>query len=100
MTAAKVAPFRPGARHIPSYYRPRRPLPPDADPLDIADAFDLDPASAWALKYLLRAGRKPNEPAAKDLTKALECIQRRLEQVRGSGRPARSRRPTRPRVGR
>lgn len=79
--ASRHEPFVAGERHVPAYYRPRRPLAPDADPLDIAAAFDLDPASAWALKYLLRAGRKPGEPGAKDLTKALECIQRRIEQL-------------------
>jgi hypothetical protein len=74
-------PFEAGQVWRPSYYRPVRRnarIAPDADVWDIAHGFELDPMIAMALKYLLRAGKKPGEPLEKDLTKALECIQRRL----------------------
>lgn len=76
---SEFPPFVAGERHVPEYYRPTAPIRPDADPLDIAVAFGLGPELAWALKYVLRAGKKPGASEAHDLTKAMEMIQRRLE---------------------
>lgn len=76
------APFERGRRFVPEYYRPRRAnrnISADADPSDIGEAYDLRPLRSIAIKYLVRAGRKPGQSAAKDLTKALEVIQRELE---------------------
>lgn len=76
-----VAPFKSGERFVPSYYRPLRPGPyigEGADAIDVAQAWGLPFELAMAVGYLLRAGRKPGESEAKDLTKAMEVIQRRL----------------------
>lgn len=43
-------------------------------PFDIIDAFGLDFYAGNALKYLLRAGRKPGVEAAEDLKKAQHYI--------------------------
>jgi hypothetical protein len=41
---------------------------------DIAEAYGLSTRLAFALKYILRAGKKPDEPKEKDLKKAIETI--------------------------
>lgn len=45
---------------------------------DVAEEFTLNFNKGNALKYLLRAGKKPNEPELKDLKKCLNCIQREI----------------------
>ncbi len=73
-------PFYPSRAHVPEYYRPINPISGAAlDWLAIAGAFALDPARAMALKYILRAGRKPGESADKALTKAQEMLERAKE---------------------
>lgn len=81
-------PFVPGRRYVPPYYRPRRRnsrIASDADPTDIGEAFALRPLRSIAIKYLVRAGFKPGQSAAKDLTKALEVIQREIEYLEVGG---------------
>ncbi len=81
-------PFERGRRFVPEYYRPRRRnsrIAHDADPSDIGDAYRLRPLRSIAIKYLVRAGYKPGQSAAKDLTKALEVIQRELEYLEVGG---------------
>jgi hypothetical protein len=78
-------PFDPDAAYLPPYYQPRVPspeVPRTCDPIAIAQAFQLPFELAMAVKYLLRAGRKPDEPEVKDLIKALEVIQRRINGLR------------------
>lgn len=76
------APFVPGEHFRPGYYcrvrhNPR--IAPDADIHDVVHAFGVDdPLLAQAVQYLVRAGRKPGESRAKDVTKAAELLQRAL----------------------
>lgn len=46
--------------------------------IDIIEAYGLNFALGSSLKYILRAGRKPNEPAIDDLSKAIWYLQREL----------------------
>jgi hypothetical protein len=72
-------PFVSGRTHTPDYYRTVAPNPrvsEDADVIDVIQAFGLSWELGSALKYLVRAGRKPGSSRDRDLTKALECIQR------------------------
>jgi len=81
VTGGDYVPFRVGVHHRPGYYGPRVHNPrisDDADVEDVVHAFDLDAQSAEALRHLIRAGRKPGESAAKDLTKVMEWTQRRI----------------------
>jgi len=82
---SQFVPFELGKHHHPDYYRPKRPAflrGEDTDPWDAAYAFGVDSVMlTMAIAYLLRAGRKPGEPVAKDITKAMECLQRELGRV-------------------
>lgn len=49
--------------------------------LKIIEHYDLGFATGNALKYLLRAGRKPGEPYADDLKKAAFYLNREIERV-------------------
>jgi hypothetical protein len=51
------------------------------DVFDLGDAFCMAPLEVFALKYAARAGKKPGEPYQKDLSKALESLQRRLQHL-------------------
>lgn len=51
---------------------------------DVWDAFDMRPRLAAAFKYLVRAGKKPNETYAKDLSKAIDYIRREIEANRNT----------------
>lgn len=84
LPANSHVPFERGKKHIPAYYKvvePNDNVLADADVIDIANAFQLSYATGNAVKYLLRAGKKPGESAAKDLTKALEVVQRELMRI-------------------
>lgn len=65
---------------VPAYYRVRT-AAGEVCPMDVTDALDMNFNQGCALKYLWRAGRKPGEPYAKDLRKALRCIQRELARL-------------------
>lgn len=49
--------------------------------IKIIEHFDLGFNTGNALKYLLRAGRKPGTPYAKDLKKALWYLQHEVERA-------------------
>ena len=80
---AVVIPIVEGEHHRPDYYLPaHRPkvIPEVFDAVDVAEWFGLetDTYRFQAVTYILRAGRKPGQSLAKDLAKAMECLQRRL----------------------
>jgi hypothetical protein len=62
---------------IPPYYRYAASTPP-RDVFDIAFSYNLDAQSTMALKYVIRAGRKPGVTKAEDIAKALACLRRAL----------------------
>jgi hypothetical protein len=49
------------------------------DLLDVIEAFGLGYSVGCAIKYLVRAGRKPGEPRVKDLQKAKCYLERAIE---------------------
>ncbi len=55
----------------PDYYHNGGP-----DVIEVAQRYDLDFELGNALKYAVRAGRKPGEPAARDWEKARTYLQR------------------------
>jgi hypothetical protein len=66
----------------PAYYHPVNPtphVPAYLDPMDIAMAYALDPPRAAALKYILRAGRKPSSTKEADIIKAIKVLGRLVE---------------------
>ena len=50
------------------------------DILDVIQAFGLNFALGSAMKYIVRAGRKPTESRVNDLKKAKAFIEREIEQ--------------------
>lgn len=50
--------------------------------IDVIRAYDLNFALGNVIKYTLRAGRKPDEDAVKDLEKALWYLQNELDAAR------------------
>jgi len=54
------------SKQVPTHYR-KQPI----QPIEIIDAYGLDFKRGNALKYLLRAGSKPNEDKTDDLLKAV-----------------------------
>lgn len=82
---SNFVPFEAGKHHHPDYYKPRRPAllrGADTDPWDAAYAFGVESVMlTMAIAYLLRAGRKPGESVEKDITKAMECLQRELGRI-------------------
>jgi len=47
--------------------------------IDVIEAFELNFSLGSAVKYILRAGKKPSETAEEDLSKAVWYIQREIE---------------------
>jgi len=47
--------------------------------IDIIEAYKLNFSLGSAVKYILRAGRKPGESATEDLSKAIWYIQREID---------------------
>ena len=47
--------------------------------IDVIEAFDLNFSLGSAVKYILRAGKKPNEARADDLKKAIWYLNREVE---------------------
>ena len=54
------------SKQVPTHYRTRT-----VQPIEIIEMYDLDFKRGNALKYLLRAGSKPNEEKNDDLLKAV-----------------------------
>lgn len=48
--------------------------------IDVIEAFELDFCLGNAVKYILRAGKKPDQPIERDLEKAIWYLQRRIKQ--------------------
>ncbi len=84
-------PFKPGESYVPDYYRlwvealdwemvDDKTMRVEVDAIEIlgAAAEGRHPFVSFALKYLLRAGRKPGESEIKDVYKAMEWLQRLL----------------------
>lgn len=51
--------------------------------IDVIESFDLNFSLGSAVKYILRAGKKPSETAEEDLSKAVWYIQREIKRRRG-----------------
>ena len=47
--------------------------------IDAIEAFNLNFSLGSAVKYILRAGKKPSETATEDLSKAIWYLQREIE---------------------
>lgn len=47
--------------------------------IDVIEAYDLNFSLGSAIKYILRAGSKPNESLEEDLSKAIWYLQREIE---------------------
>jgi len=47
--------------------------------IDVIEAFDLNFSLGSAVKYILRAGKKPSETAEEDLSKAVWYILREIK---------------------
>jgi hypothetical protein len=47
--------------------------------IDLIEAFDLNFSLGSAVKYIIRAGKKPKESSSDDLAKAIWYLQRELE---------------------
>lgn len=56
----------------------------DMSAMDVIRAFELNFALGNVIKYTLRAGRKPDESAVRDLEKALWYLQEELAQARAT----------------
>jgi hypothetical protein len=53
--------------------------------INVIEAFGLDFCLGNAIKYILRAGRKPYAAEIEDLEKAVWYINRRIEKLRNNG---------------
>jgi hypothetical protein len=51
--------------------------------IDVIEAFELNFSLGSAVKYILRAGKKPTETAEEDLSKAVWYIQREIQRRGG-----------------
>ena len=49
--------------------------------IDVIEAFNLNFSMGSAVKYILRAGKKPGEAATEDLNKALWYLQREVDRA-------------------
>ena len=47
--------------------------------IDVIEAYDLNFSLGSAIKYILRAGAKPNESFEEDIGKAIWYLQREIE---------------------
>lgn len=68
----------------PSHYRPSH-CPSSVAPfeaIDVIEQFGLNYRVGNAIKYLLRAGRKPGSPRGSDIQKAIWYLSRELDTLR------------------
>lgn len=54
------------------------------EPIDVIEGWGLGFRLGNAVKYLARAGRKPGQPASKDLAKAIQYIRREINALNGT----------------
>lgn len=47
--------------------------------IDVIESYELDPHRAFAIKHILRAGRKEGEPFERDIEKAIWYLRRLLQ---------------------
>lgn len=52
--------------------------------IDVIEAYDLNFSLGSAIKYILRAGSKPNESFEEDISKAIWYLQREMERRNAS----------------
>lgn len=55
----------------------------DPEPVDVMDAWDLSRWLAQVVKYVARAGKKPNNDAVTDLKKAHRYLSREIARLEG-----------------
>lgn len=53
----------------------------DMEAIDVIEAYNLNFSLGSAIKYILRAGRKPGEQVEEDLNKAIWYLQREIERA-------------------
>ena len=53
--------------------------------IDVIEAYELNFALGSAVKYILRAGKKPSESSLEDLSKAIWYLQREIERQKEGG---------------
>ena len=53
------------------------------DAMSLIDALGLNFNMGCVVKYVVRHGRKPGEPALKDLKKARDCLNREIARLEG-----------------
>ena len=51
----------------------------DMETIDVIEAYNLNFSLGSAIKYILRAGKKPGESSTEDLNKAIWYLQREVE---------------------
>lgn len=49
--------------------------------IDVIEAYNLNFSLGSAVKYILRAGKKPSESSIDDLSKAIWYLQREIERL-------------------
>jgi hypothetical protein len=49
--------------------------------IDVIEAFDLDYPLGTAVKYILRAGKKPDTPLEEDINKAIWFLKRKIRKA-------------------
>lgn len=65
----------------PSYYK----LSDNLDVMDVIEAANLNFERGSALKYILRAGKKPKTTETVELRKAIECLEREIKRLEKKG---------------
>jgi hypothetical protein len=62
----------------PNHYKTEKGI----ESIDVIEAFELDFCLGNAVKYILRAGKKPDQPIERDLEKAIWYLNRRIQQAK------------------
>jgi len=57
----------------------------DPEPWDVMLELNLNPIEGFALKYLARAGRKPEVSFQEDVLKAITCFERLMDDSKTQG---------------
>jgi hypothetical protein len=60
----------------PNHYKTEKGI----ESIDVIEAFELDFCLGNAVKYILRAGKKPDQPIERDLEKAIWYLNRKIQQ--------------------
>lgn len=63
--------------HNSDYYGKENPF----EPIKIIDYYNMDFSLGNVIKYILRAGRKPNEDRLKDLRKAYDYLGHEIQKL-------------------